>query len=172
MSPRSKVLYHCHCNFQNFSFSHMEKVISLKWVPEISSISLFSKSLLMPTLKHFTNILQCFFLGKDILTNILLCFFLGKDILWNTWTFLHLHSDQRKLLEPHQKWLTLKFYKLTWPSGPTQLFEPRQPHTQSIPASLQYSACLAITGTNRGTSREILYHKLGLESLRPWRWYS
>lgn len=75
----------------------MEKVISLKWVPEISSISLFSKSLLMPTLEDFTNILQCFFLGKDILTNILLCFFLGKDILWNTWTFLHLHSDQRKL---------------------------------------------------------------------------
>ena len=171
MSPRSKVLYHCHCNFQNFSFSHMEKVISLKWVPEISSISLFSKSLLIPTLEDFTNILQCFFLGKDILTNILLCFFWEKifcGILGHSCIYILINVN----LEPHQKWLTLKFYKLTWPSGPTQLFEPRQPHTQSIPASLQYSDCLAITGTNRGTSREILYHKLGLESLRPWRWYS
>ena len=31
---------------------------------------------------------------------------------------------------------------------------------------LQYKACLAITGAIRGTSREKLYEKLGLESLQ------
>ena len=36
---------------------------------------------------------------------------------------------------------------------------------------LQYNACLAITGANRGTSREKLYEKLGLESLQLRRWF-
>ena len=31
---------------------------------------------------------------------------------------------------------------------------------------LQYSACLAMTGAIRGTSREKLYEELGLESLQ------
>ena len=31
--------------------------------------------------------------------------------------------------------------------------------------SIQYNACLAITGAVRGTSSEKLYHELGLESL-------
>ena len=36
--------------------------------------------------------------------------------------------------------------------------------------SIQYNACLAITGAIRGTSREKIYQELGLESLqlRPW----
>ena len=37
--------------------------------------------------------------------------------------------------------------------------------------SLQYNAALAITGAIRGTSREKLYHELGLESLNSRRWF-
>ena len=38
--------------------------------------------------------------------------------------------------------------------------------------SIQYNACLAITGAIRGTSREKLQQKLGLEPLRLRRWYT
>ena len=37
--------------------------------------------------------------------------------------------------------------------------------------SLQYSACLAITGAIRGSSREKIYQELGFESLQQRRWY-
>ena len=37
--------------------------------------------------------------------------------------------------------------------------------------SIQYTACLAITGAIRGTSREKIYQELGLESLQSRRWY-
>ena len=37
--------------------------------------------------------------------------------------------------------------------------------------SVQYNACLAITGTIRGTSSEKLYQELGLESLKSRRWF-
>ena len=37
--------------------------------------------------------------------------------------------------------------------------------------SIQYNACLAITGAIRGTSREKIYQELGLESLQLHRWY-
>ena len=37
--------------------------------------------------------------------------------------------------------------------------------------SVQYNAALAITGAIKGSSRERLYHELGLESLRDRRWY-
>ena len=37
--------------------------------------------------------------------------------------------------------------------------------------SLQYSACLAITGVIRGLPREKIYQKLGFESLQQRRWY-
>ena len=36
--------------------------------------------------------------------------------------------------------------------------------------SLQYNACLAITGAIRGSSREKLYQELGFESLQQRRW--
>ena len=36
---------------------------------------------------------------------------------------------------------------------------------------LQYNACLAITRTIRGTSREKLYEELDLESLQPRYWF-
>ena len=36
--------------------------------------------------------------------------------------------------------------------------------------SIQYNACLAITGTIRGTSTEKIYQELGLESLKSRRW--
>ena len=36
--------------------------------------------------------------------------------------------------------------------------------------SIQYNACLAITGVIRGTSTENLYQELGLESLKSRRW--
>ena len=37
--------------------------------------------------------------------------------------------------------------------------------------SIQYNACLAVTGTMRGKSREKIYQELGLESLHLRRWY-
>ena len=37
--------------------------------------------------------------------------------------------------------------------------------------SIQYNACLAITGAIRGTSREKMYQELGLEFLQLPRWY-
>ena len=37
--------------------------------------------------------------------------------------------------------------------------------------SLQYNACLAITGAIRGSSREKLYQELDFESLQQRRWY-
>ena len=37
--------------------------------------------------------------------------------------------------------------------------------------SLQYTACLAITGAIRGSSREKIYQELGFESLQERRWY-
>ena len=37
--------------------------------------------------------------------------------------------------------------------------------------SIQYNACLAITGAMRGTSKEKPYKELGLESLQLRRWY-
>ena len=37
--------------------------------------------------------------------------------------------------------------------------------------SIQYNACLAITGAIQGTSKEKLYQELGLESLQLRRWY-
>ena len=37
--------------------------------------------------------------------------------------------------------------------------------------SIQYNACLAITGTIRGTSKEKLYQEIGLEPLQLRRWY-
>ena len=37
--------------------------------------------------------------------------------------------------------------------------------------SIQYNACLAITGAIRGTSKEKIYQKLGLESLQLCCWY-
>ena len=37
--------------------------------------------------------------------------------------------------------------------------------------SIQYNAAIAITGAIRGTSKEILFEELGLESLQHRRWY-
>ena len=37
--------------------------------------------------------------------------------------------------------------------------------------SIQYNACLAITGVIQGTSKEKLYQEIGLESLQLRRWY-
>ena len=37
--------------------------------------------------------------------------------------------------------------------------------------SIQYNACLAITGAIRGTSKEKLYQEIGLEFLQLRRWY-
>ena len=37
--------------------------------------------------------------------------------------------------------------------------------------SIQYNACLAVTGAIRGTSTEKIYEELGLESLKSRRWF-
>ena len=37
--------------------------------------------------------------------------------------------------------------------------------------SIQYNACLALSGASRGSSREKLYQELGLEFLQHQRWY-
>ena len=36
--------------------------------------------------------------------------------------------------------------------------------------SIQYNACLTLSGAIRGSSREKRYHELGLESLQGRRW--
>ena len=36
--------------------------------------------------------------------------------------------------------------------------------------SIQYNACLALTGATKGTSKEKIYQELGLESRRDRRW--
>ena len=49
-----------------------------------------------------------------------------------------------------------------------------QPHNDTfcrMIESVQYNAALAITGAIKGSSRERLYHELGLESLSDRRWY-
>ena len=49
-----------------------------------------------------------------------------------------------------------------------------QPHNASfcdMIESVQYNACLAITGAIKKSSRERLYNELGLESLCDRRWY-
>ena len=48
-----------------------------------------------------------------------------------------------------------------------------KPHNESFKnkiENVQYKACIAITGAIQGTSREHLYHELGLESLGDRRW--
>ena len=48
------------------------------------------------------------------------------------------------------------------------------PHNESVCEkleSVQYKGALAITGAIQGTSREKIYQKLGLDSLRARRWY-
>ena len=48
-----------------------------------------------------------------------------------------------------------------------------KPHNESFKnkiENIQYKACIAITGAIQGTSRERLYHELGLESLGDRRW--
>ena len=49
-----------------------------------------------------------------------------------------------------------------------------QAHNESLHLkleSIQYNACLTITGAIRGSSREKLYQELGFESLQQRRWY-
>ena len=48
-----------------------------------------------------------------------------------------------------------------------------KPHNESFKnkiINIHYKACIAITGAIQGTSREHLYHELGLESLGDRRW--
>ena len=52
-----------------------------------------------------------------------------------------------------------------------QAFNFQQKSFQQKLESIQYRACLAITGAIRGTFREKIYQELGLESLQLRRWY-
>ena len=48
-----------------------------------------------------------------------------------------------------------------------------KPHNKSFQnkiENIQYKACIAVTGAIQGTSREHLYHELGLESLGDQWW--
>ena len=49
---------------------------------------------------------------------------------------------------------------------------PNNENFQSKLEKVQYRACLAITSSIKGTSRERLYNKLGLHSLITRRWRS
>ena len=46
-----------------------------------------------------------------------------------------------------------------------------QAYNSAFHESIQYNACLAITGAIRGTSTEKIYQELGLESLKSRRWF-
>ena len=49
--------------------------------------------------------------------------------------------------------------------------KPNNESFKSRIESIQYKACIAITGVIRGTSRERLYSELGLESLWSKCWF-
>ena len=49
--------------------------------------------------------------------------------------------------------------------------QPLNNSFQSRIESIQYTACLSITGAIRGTSKERIYEELGLESLQHRCWY-
>ena len=50
--------------------------------------------------------------------------------------------------------------------------KPRNLNFESKIEKIQYKACIAITGTIQGTSRERLYDELGLISFGKRRWYN
>ena len=63
-------------------------------------------------------------------------------------------------VRPHLPWLWWYLYDQAFNLSFQQKLE-----------STRFRACLAITGAIRGTSKEQIYHELGLESLQSWRWY-
>ena len=82
---------------------------------------------------------------------------LGK--LHNTLPRLPLLTIYKSFIRPH-----LDYGDVIYDQAYTALFH------QKI-ESVQYNSALAITGAVRGTSKEKLYHELGLESLEKRRWY-
>ena len=79
--------------------------------------------------------------------------------LHNTLPRLPILTIYKSFIRPH-----LDYGDIIYDQAYTALFH------QKI-ESVQYNSALAITGAIRGTSKEKLYHELGLESLEKRRWY-
>ena len=79
--------------------------------------------------------------------------------LHNTLPRLPLLTIYKSFIRPH-----LDYSDIIYVQAYTALFH------QKI-ESVQYNSALAITGAIRGTSKEKIYHELGLESLEKRRWY-
>ena len=74
--------------------------------------------------------------------------------------------DDQLTFFKHLKMLTPKIDKTI---GVLQKLHNLLPISSLI--TVQYNACLAVTGVIRGTSREKLYQELGLESLQLRLWF-
>ena len=79
---------------------------------------------------------------------------------------LHYHLPRKSLLNIYKS-----FVRPHLDYGDVIYDQPNNDALCSRIESVQYNAALAITGAIKGTSRERLYHELGLESLRDRRWY-
>ena len=79
---------------------------------------------------------------------------------------LHYHLPRKSLLNIYKS-----FVRPHLDYGDVIYDQPNNEALCSRIESVQYNAALAITGAIKGSSRERLYHELGLESLRDRRWY-
>ena len=79
--------------------------------------------------------------------------------LHNTFSRLPLLTIYKSFIRPHLDYGDV-IYDLAYTASFHQKIE-----------CVQYNSALAITGAIRGTSKEKLYHELGLESLEKRRWY-
>ena len=79
---------------------------------------------------------------------------------------LHYHLPRKSLLNIYKS-----FVRPHLDYGDVTYDQPNNDAFCSRIESVQYNAALAITGAIKGSSRERLYHELGLESLRDRRWY-
>ena len=82
--------------------------------------------------------------------------------------------DSKLIFDEHLNMVSLKISKILGLLQKLHNQLPRSAQHMSFHhklESIQYNACLAITGAIRSTSKEILHHELGLELLQLPRWY-
>ena len=79
---------------------------------------------------------------------------------------LSIHLPREALLRIYKS-----FVRLNLDCGDIVFAKPNNEPFKSRIESIQYKACVAITGAIQGTSRERLYRELGLESLSNRCWF-
>ena len=83
-----------------------------------------------------------------------------------TYQKLSIHLPREALLRIYES-----FVRPNLDYGDTIFDKPNNESFKSRIESIQYIACIAITGAIQGTSRERLYRELGLESLSDRCWF-